>query len=715
MIESDGGPRSLGVTMVKILIPSFVILFVLCAASCIESLGAATGFSPEKDLLSLHYDHAPDKDDGQSAAADRTILVSLFGIDWIKSHVVPVSGAYGKNAGKFNTKSDVVMDVVWTDCGGWLGAHTDRAHVINEMSGRWITTLNAGGDIWIKEGGQSDITADVVKQVRSRKPDIDTAGRIHVVQHSKWNEIQTTDSALAFTRQHTHYIKIRDANAYLNIEGGDMEFVRAAQNHPIFGSGWRAAFEYYDPDHRLDFSDTGELMHILGLGEMGVDDFRRRFLTGSKGERISQFEVEKSLDVAEVPAGFPVNFCLLTAGERQYVAYFDKDRCMTVASRMLDSDQWQYQVLPSRVGWDTHNYITMAVDDHGHLHVSGNMHCVPLIYFRTERAGEIATLKKLAMTGEQEDRVTYPKFLTDHEGTLIFTYRNGGSGNGRRFYNKYDPAAPAWSRLLDEPLLDGEGERNAYPLGPVRGPDGWFHIVWVWRDTPDCATNHHLSHVRSRDLIHWESYFGQKVELPMRLSEKQLWVDPIPSGGGIINGCEKLAFDADHRPIITYHKSDSDGYMQIYAARAEEGRWVKYLLTDWNKPVEFSGYGSMGFIGISVSGLDRRSPGVFSMTYRHRDYGRGRLVLDEKTLRPINKEIEIVREYPRDLDRVQGDFEGLEIRRAGDIGRSGDSAVRYILQWETLGRNRDRPRKPPLPGPSLLRLHKLVTKDYIYN
>src|SRR4030042_6791546 len=72
-------------------------------------------FSPEKDLLSLHYDHAPDRDDGQSAAADRTLLESLYGTDWIRKHVVAVSGAYGKNAEKFNVLSDAVMDEVWGD------------------------------------------------------------------------------------------------------------------------------------------------------------------------------------------------------------------------------------------------------------------------------------------------------------------------------------------------------------------------------------------------------------------------------------------------------------------------------------------------------------------------------------------------------------------------------------------------------------------------
>ena len=74
---------------------------------------------------------------------------------------------------------------------------------------------------------------------------------------------------------------------------------------------------------------------------------------------------------------------------------------MTIASRALDSNKWQYQLLPTEVGWDSHNYVTMAVDRDGHLHVSGNMHCVQLIYFRTETPGDITTLKQLPMTGQQ--------------------------------------------------------------------------------------------------------------------------------------------------------------------------------------------------------------------------------------------------------------------------------------------------------------------------
>lgn len=235
-------------------------------------------FNPKTDLLSLHYDHAPDKDDGQSAAADRMILETLQGKDWIREHVVAVSGAYGKNKKTFNPKSDAVMDACWKNTGGWIAADADWGTAVKTLTKRWKKTLAAGGDIWVKEGGQSDITAAVIKRIQKELRGIDTNARIHVVQHSDWNENQTTGAALAYTKQHAHYIRIPDANAYLNVKGGEADFVKAALAHPKYGPAWKAAFEYYPPKQRLDFSDTGELMYILGLGEMGIDAVRKRFL-----------------------------------------------------------------------------------------------------------------------------------------------------------------------------------------------------------------------------------------------------------------------------------------------------------------------------------------------------------------------------------------------------------------------------------------------------
>ena len=150
--------------------------------------------------------------------------------------------------------------------------------VISELAIRWSKTLTDGGDVWIKEGGQSDITAAVVKKIREELLSVQTMKHIHVVQHSDWNEEQTTDEALSYTKEHAHYIRIRDANNYLNIKGGDAPFENAAVSHPVFGPTWKAAFSYYNPEERLDFSDTGELLFILGIGEIGFDAFRELFL-----------------------------------------------------------------------------------------------------------------------------------------------------------------------------------------------------------------------------------------------------------------------------------------------------------------------------------------------------------------------------------------------------------------------------------------------------
>ena len=423
----------------------------------------------------------------------------------------------------------------------------------------------------------------------------------------------------------------------------------------------------------------------------------------------SLWRVANRIDIDTVPSGFPVGFSLLTRGQRQYVAYYDATHQMTVGARTLGRREWQLVKLDSKVGWDSHNYITMASDAEGSLHLSGNMHCVPLIYFRTETPGDITTFKRLAMTGKNERRCTYPHFVRDHARRLIFHYRDGGSGNGRRFYNVYDVKSRSWSPLLNTPLFDGQGKRNAYPSGPTTGPDRLFHVFWVWRDTPDCATNNNLSYARSRDLIHWETAAGKAIELPMTLGAKGLIVDPVPSGGGMINGGARLVFDSQQRPMIAYHKSDADGNMQIYVARFGLGEWTRRVITSWDKPVKFSGRGAMPFIGIRISTPKRVKDGVWAVGYRHRDYGTGMAGFSEETLGPVKVSFTPPPpELPAELRRPRIKFKGIGVRSAGDLGDSGNPNVRYMLKWDVLGPNHDRKRTGPLPPAATLRVYKLV-------
>ncbi|HUT12188.1 MAG TPA: BNR-4 repeat-containing protein [Thermoguttaceae bacterium] len=52
----------------------------------------------------------------------------------------------------------------------------------------------------------------------------------------------------------------------------------------------------------------------------------------------------------------------MTHEGRQFIAFYDANRQMTVGSRSLDSDRWQLVSLPSKLGWDSHHSITMTID-----------------------------------------------------------------------------------------------------------------------------------------------------------------------------------------------------------------------------------------------------------------------------------------------------------------------------------------------------------------
>jgi hypothetical protein len=415
----------------------------------------------------------------------------------------------------------------------------------------------------------------------------------------------------------------------------------------------------------------------------------------------SEPQISRILDICPVWSGHPVGFALLTQNARQFVAFYDAERRMTVAARNLDSDRWTTVHLPSSLVWDSHNYIALVADDEGYLHLSGNMHAIPLVYFRTTRPWDINSFEKVEhMVGTDEARCTYPMFFRDPDNDLIFTYRDGVSGNGNQIYNKYYVKSKTWQRLLDKPLTSNEGHVSAYLQGPLRGPDGWFHLIWVWRNTGDCATNHDLSYARSRDLVHWETSFGKPLALPMTTKTAEV-IDPVPVHGGIINGSAHLGWDSKKRTVITYHKFDDKGLTQAYAARLEDGHWKFYLLSDWTYRWDFQGGGSIPF-EITLGALHPTAPGELQMDYRHIKHGSGTWRIDEQTMKVIGQ-AKRERLLPASLDKVESDFPGMSVKMQTSPGKD----VTYVLRWETLGPNRDRPREGPLPGPSMLRLYEI--------
>jgi len=413
-------------------------------------------------------------------------------------------------------------------------------------------------------------------------------------------------------------------------------------------------------------------------------------------------DVLEALDITDVWSGHPVSFALLTRGDQQFAAFYDAERKMTLAQRTLGSPTWKLARLPQTTAWDSHNYVTMASDSDGFLHVSGNMHAVPLVYFRSTRAGAIDGFQALSMVGRNEQSCTYPVFFGGPAGELVFDYREGVSGNGNHIFNVYDTARRTWSRLVDTTILDGQGTYNPYPVGPVLGPDGWYHMVWTWRDTPDASSNHDLSYAKSRDLVHWQSATGRAIPLPITLATSDV-VDDVRAGGGLINNNTKIGFDADNRPIVAYHKYDAAGATQLYDARVENGRWVSHRTSSWTYHWAFGGSGSLVF-EVEVVEPHVQPSGELTQEWYHAKYGGwGAFRLDPTSLAAV-AQIDAPRPYPRALDQPESRTAGMVVQWAQDLGAGPDRHVRYMLRWETLGANRDQPRST-VPAPTKLRLY----------
>jgi hypothetical protein len=410
----------------------------------------------------------------------------------------------------------------------------------------------------------------------------------------------------------------------------------------------------------------------------------------------SPTSVSCAIEVEPVWSGHPVRFAIQTVGERQYVAYYDAERRMSVAARDLGSTQWTIARLPSKLGWDSHNGLAMAVDIGGHIHLAGNMHGDPLVYFRTAAPHDITTFVRSRMVGDRERRVSYPNFFAGPDSELYFEYRHGSSGSGLRLFNRLERQSGRWRRLHDQPLIDGGDEMSAYPVGPTLGPDGRFHLVWMWRDTPSGATNHDLSYARSRDLVHWQDARGRSIDLPIRPATPGVVVDAVQSGGGLAGIAFGLGWDTRQRPTINYTRYDAAGRSQAYNARWEDDGWRIYQTSDWSYRWQLDRTGTLP-MEIVVQPIRSDDEGRMVQWFEHLEAGRGGWVLDEDRLVPVSR-LEVTR-WSEEVRRPESPFPGMVVHPFVH-----DQRGEHFLRWETLPTNRDRPRKPPLPGPSMLRV-----------
>ncbi|WP_371397574.1 BNR-4 repeat-containing protein [Fretibacter rubidus] len=420
--------------------------------------------------------------------------------------------------------------------------------------------------------------------------------------------------------------------------------------------------------------------------------------------------VEQPLSEAidHVWAGQRVFFDFVEQNGHQMIAYYDANRQMSVAVRKMrdvNGAPWSYHKVPSWLGWDAHNRVEVAFDKRGFIHLTGNLHGNKLVYFRSTSPYDPRTLEKVDVMADPavEQRMTYPEFFKGPKGELHLKYRDGSSGNGRWFYNRWNVDSKSWSRLHETVLLDGEDIRGSYPLGPIIGPDDFAHMTFTWRETPIASSNHDLSYARSRDLVNWETSDGTPIPLPIRLSTGEV-IDPIPQHGGLLNGRHPIGFDAKNRVLVTYQKYDENNLSQVYIARRDADGWRVQKVSSWTDlrvDLDKSGALDLPLLNNSPAYLNKAGQIVVPATLR------GTLwewTLDPSDLSVISSE---TREagFPNAVTAYDADNDIPQRVIPLMIDQSTKSSE-YYLSWEALQPNRDQAR-PNIPPASTLRVHRI--------
>lgn len=259
---------------------AYLILLFFSLYACSTKTEQAKNFDLKNDLLLLHYDFKTDVDDLHSAAAFGTLLSHP---DYSAINYHAVAGTYGTQTGLYvppNELCQMIFDNNWSD------ADENFNNALLEVKSIALETIDQGGDIWIADGGQSDFSAALGKAIQSKYPKLNIKARVHVVQHSDWNEKVTSPEALTYVKVQTDYVKIPDGNEVGNGTPGFRSEKAIAVNEylsdPQLLSAWQLAADlgnqYNGKEGRylnkavaaggLDFSDFSEVCWILDLEDL---------------------------------------------------------------------------------------------------------------------------------------------------------------------------------------------------------------------------------------------------------------------------------------------------------------------------------------------------------------------------------------------------------------------------------------------------------------
>lgn len=267
----------------------FIVLVVLFALLNIAEVSSQT-FNKNTDLLLANFDLKPDEDDIMAAAA---LACMLNHPDLSEINYYAVAGAYGDQEHLFITSGvpDYYNKLFGDENIYWTNAHDYWNESVERVKNKVVPILNAGAKVFVQEAGQSNFTYDVLQTVIAEGIDLAIIKtNVIIVQHSKYNEKNTTPSKLNWLKENTVYIKIDDGNTNDNETPGFRDkykiwlLLAKSENNPNKEARaiWTLADEICDEWEGewtnkwiaaggVDFSDCVENWFIFNLGKEAND------------------------------------------------------------------------------------------------------------------------------------------------------------------------------------------------------------------------------------------------------------------------------------------------------------------------------------------------------------------------------------------------------------------------------------------------------------
>lgn len=288
---------------------------------------------------------------------------------------------------------------------------------------------------------------------------------------------------------------------------------------------------------------------------------------------------------------------IITFNGWQYAVYYSSSRHVAVARREISSESWENLELTDykQTTDDNHNSISIGVSPaDGRIHLSFDHHTAAL-HYRISKAGLLSNPKdhkweaslfsevQSKLDGESVTGVTYPRFITAPDSTLVLTVRIGTSGDSDNRIWKYNNDG-TWHNLGQ--FVEGNykgGTCTAYFHGLKFDKNNKLHAAWCWREDGSGEMNHDLLYAYSDD--YGATWYNNQNSVIARAGKSFITQDTtsckvwtIATSTGLINQ-ESMTLDNQGRVHILSRENISQKNIQMHYFRDTTGVWHRINTT----------------------------------------------------------------------------------------------------------------------------------------